>query len=117
MRTSTAASPRVGALSTTRAEGVIFEVPAQGGGNYTGGTGDAAGANSDFIGPADYDTELRTPAISGFGPNVVLTYTANYQNFGNADFLNLDVSTDGGTNWTTVLRLERGPWRVLRRTG
>lgn len=83
--------------------GVIWQVPAQGGGNDTGGTGDAAGASSDFVGPADYDTELRTPPISGFGPNVVLSYTCNYQNFAAFDYLDVDVSVDGGTNWTNVL--------------
>ena len=31
--------------------GVNWMVPAQGGGNYTGSTGDACGANSDFRGP------------------------------------------------------------------
>jgi len=82
--------------------GVIWSVPQQGTGNHTGATGDAAGANSDYVGPADYDTELRTPPITDFGPNVVLSYVANYQNFANWDFLDVDVSTDGGVNWTTV---------------
>jgi hypothetical protein len=83
--------------------GLVWEVPQAFEGNYTGGTGDAAGASSDGFGPADFDTELRTPTITGFGPNVVLTYTANYQNFANFDFFDVDVSTDGGLNWVTVL--------------
>lgn len=83
--------------------GVSWMVPQQGTSNATGGTGDAAGANSDFTGPADFDTELRTPPISGFGPNVVLTYVANYQNYANYDYLDVDVSTDGGATWSTVL--------------
>ncbi|MDX1450905.1 MAG: choice-of-anchor J domain-containing protein, partial [Acidimicrobiia bacterium] len=82
--------------------GVIWQVPAQGGGNYTGGSGDAAGASSDFVGPAEYDTGLISSVISGYGPNVVLSYVANYQNFANRDFLDVDISTDGGANWTTV---------------
>jgi hypothetical protein len=83
--------------------GVSWMVPQQGTGNHTGGTGNAAGANSDFTGPAEFDTELRTPAISGFGPNVVLSYRVNYANFAFLDFLDVDVSTDGGTTWTNVL--------------
>jgi len=85
------------------ANGVTWEVPQQGEPNITGGTGDAAGASSDWVGPADYDTELRSPPITGFGENVVISYVANFQNFAAFDFLDLDISTDGGTNWTTVL--------------
>lgn len=83
--------------------GVSWMVPQQGTNNHTGGTGFAVGANSDFTGPADYDTEVRTPAISGFGPNVVLSYRANYANFANFDYLDVDVSTDGGSTWSNVL--------------
>lgn len=72
-------------------------------GNYTGASGDAATASSDIFGPAPFDTELRTPSITGFGPNVVISYVANYQNFANFDFLDLDISVDGGASWTTVL--------------
>jgi hypothetical protein len=84
--------------------GVNWLVPAQGGGNYTGGTGDACGASSDDVGAVEFDCELRTPAISGFGPNVVLSFKANYQNFGFLDYFDVDVSTDGGGSWTNVLR-------------
>ncbi len=84
--------------------GVTWEVPVQGGiGNDTGGTGDACGANSDWVGPAEFDTELRSPTISGFGPNVVLTFSANYQNFAFIDFFDVDVSIDGGGSWTNVM--------------
>ncbi len=82
---------------------VMWMVPQQGEGNYTGGTGDAVGASSDYVGSEPFDTELRTPAISGFGPNVVLSYVVNYQNYAGWDDLDLDVSTDGGMTWTTVL--------------
>ncbi len=74
--------------------------------NYTGGTGDAASASSDLQGGGSgmYDTELQTPPIdlSGVG-SAELSYWANYQNFALVDFLDLDISTDGGANWTTVL--------------
>jgi hypothetical protein len=83
--------------------GVIWSVPTQGPGNITGGTGEAAGASSDAVGPAEFDTALISPVITGFGPNVVLSYVANYQNFGFLDFLDTDISTDGGATWTTVL--------------
>ena len=32
-----------------------------------------------------------------------LTYTANYQNFAGLDFLDVDISTNGGTTWTNLL--------------
>ena len=76
-------------------------------GNWTGGAGDAACASSDHApggGGGSYDTELQTPPIdlSGFGLPT-LTYKANYANFANVDFLDVDVSTDGGASWTTLL--------------
>jgi len=75
-------------------------------GNYTNGTGDAATASSDLQGggSGSYDTELWTPAFDTTGLNFVqLEYTANYQNFAGGDFLDVDVSVDGGTSWTNVL--------------
>jgi len=72
-------------------------------GNYCG-SGIAATCSSDDAGDLDFSTELITPAING---NLYLTmeisYDANYQNFANFDFLNLDISTNGGGSWTTVL--------------
>ncbi len=74
------------------------------GGNFTNGSGDAASVSSDKFGTADFDTELRTPDMDLLGwSNLVLTYTANYQNYANEDFLDLDYSTDGGATWTTLL--------------
>lgn len=77
-------------------------------GNYTGGTGDAATASSDRAGRGDFDTELRTYAFDLSDwlttDTINLTYLANYQNFAGADFLDLDVSTDGGASWTNLLR-------------
>ena len=76
-------------------------------GNYTGGTGDAATASSDRFGAAEFDTELRTFAfdLSDWLPtdDVALVYLANYANFANFDFLDVDVSTDGGASWTNLL--------------
>lgn len=73
-------------------------------GNYTGGAGDAASVSSDVYGPADFDTELRTNSFSLAGAvSGSLDYLVNYQNFAAFDFLDLDISTDGGANWTTLL--------------
>jgi len=73
--------------------------------NYSGGKGNAAIADSDAAGTVDYDTELITPEIDiNKKEGVVVQYYANYQNLLNEDFLDLDISTDGGTTWTNVLR-------------
>ncbi|MCP4662334.1 MAG: hypothetical protein GY856_43605 [bacterium] len=73
-------------------------------GNYTGGTGDAATASSDAFGPADFDTELRSNVFSlANAASASLDYLVNYQNFAAFDVLDVDVSTDGGSNWTNLL--------------
>jgi hypothetical protein len=75
-------------------------------GNFTGGAGDAATASSDRFGPAEFDTELRTVEfdLTGWLPTdtITLSYLANYQNYAHYDFLDLDISTDHGTTWTTL---------------
>lgn len=72
--------------------------------NYTDGSGLAACASSDGFGPADFDTSMITSTFSleNFG-DASVGYNAHYQNFGNADFLDLDITTDGGTTWTNLL--------------
>jgi hypothetical protein len=76
-------------------------------GNYTGGAGDAATVSSDIFGPAGFDTELRTTSfdLSGWLSTDVITlnYLANYQNLAAFDFLTLDISTDDGVTWTSLL--------------
>ncbi|MEP0774761.1 MAG: immune inhibitor A, partial [Acidobacteriota bacterium] len=73
-------------------------------GNYTNGSGGVACVSSDLFGQAEMDTSLVTPAFSLAGfTSASLTYTANYQNFANLDFLDVDISTDGGTTWTNLL--------------
>ncbi len=76
--------------------------------NWTGGTGFAAeassgGAGPDYYGP--YDTALVTPPIpaSAVRADPVLRYKANYQPAGSLQKLDLDITTDGGKNWTTIL--------------
>lgn len=73
------------------------------GGNYTGGDGDAASVNSD-ANPGEFDTELRSNTFSLYAAtSATLNYKVNYQNFGALDYLDLDISTDGGASWTNLL--------------
>ena len=82
--------------------GVVWDTAsAWGDANYTGGRGEAATVNSDTAGELDYDTELRTPSLPGSATQ--LSYLANYQNYAGNDFLDLDLSTDAGSTWTSVL--------------
>ncbi|HTJ49001.1 MAG TPA: T9SS type A sorting domain-containing protein, partial [Cyclobacteriaceae bacterium] len=75
---------------------------AWGEGNYSG-VGDAATVSSDAFGEGEFDTELISPSINvGAYRNVVVQYTANYQNFANLDFLDLDIKVDGAS-WVNVL--------------
>lgn len=72
-------------------------------GNYTGGAGWAATVSSDTT-AGDYDTELRTPVITLASlSNLNLQYKANYQDLWTTrEYLDLDISVDGGTNWTNI---------------
>ncbi len=73
-------------------------------GNYTDGTGFAACASSDVFGAAPYDTELWSPPFDTTGMLIVqLNFNANFQNFAANDFLDVDVSTNGGSAWTNVM--------------
>jgi hypothetical protein len=73
-------------------------------GNYTNGSGDVACASSDIAGTVEFDTELRTPVFSLDGvATAQLSYTANYQNLAGSDFLDLDISSDGGSTWSPLL--------------
>jgi len=86
--------------------GVVWTTIAGSGeaGNFTNGSGEAACVSSDIFGPAEFDTELRTPVLDFTNvTGVTLSFTANYQNFASLDFFDVDVSTDGGTNWTNII--------------
>ena len=73
-------------------------------GNYTGGDGDAATASSDRAGVAAFDTELRSNVFSlANATSASVEYLVNYQNYFGFDNLDLDISTDGGSTWTTLL--------------
>jgi hypothetical protein len=77
-------------------------------GNFTGGTGGAADAGDSFLfghPSGAYDTSLVSAPIpvTSLPANSILRYKANYQ-FGNhQDALDLDISSDGGDHWTTLL--------------
>ncbi|MGB3713069.1 MAG: myxococcus cysteine-rich repeat containing protein, partial [Candidatus Promineifilaceae bacterium] len=74
------------------------------GGNYTSGDGDAATASSDVFGLADFDTELRSNVFSlANASSAMLDYLANYQNLAARDFLDLDITADGGGAWSNLL--------------
>ena len=73
--------------------------------NYTGGGGDAASVSSQRQngGSGIYDSELRSPPFSLLGAgSVAIRYQVNYQHSDN-DALNLDISTNDGVSWVTLL--------------
>ncbi|MEZ4663297.1 MAG: M4 family metallopeptidase [Caldilineaceae bacterium] len=83
--------------------------------NYTGGANNAASVSSDAAGPVEFDTELHsTPFDLTEYSLVSLSYLANYQNLDNQDFLDLDISIDGGLTWETLLSWneDHGGFRV-----
>ncbi|MFZ6010585.1 MAG: S8 family serine peptidase [Bacteroidota bacterium] len=81
-----------------------FTAAAWGEGNYSG-TGEAATASSDAAGPVEFDTELITPSISAAGfKNIAVQFNANYQNFANLDYLDVDIQVAGSSTWTNILR-------------
>jgi subtilisin family serine protease len=72
-------------------------------GNYTGGAGWAATVSSDANPYAPYNTELRTPVLNLASlPSLTLQYKANYQDYSTFDALDLDISVNGGTDWTNI---------------
>jgi MYXO-CTERM domain-containing protein len=73
-------------------------------GNYTGGAGRAAMADSDFAGDGiEFDIALLTPTMHlPARGDLALTFQANYQNFAGSDFA--DVDLDAGSGWVNLLR-------------
>ena len=71
--------------------------------NFVGTEGRVASVISDAT-PGEFDTELRSNSINlSKAKSASVNYQVDYQNFGGLDFLDLDVSIDGGTSWTTLL--------------
>ncbi|MCH8275278.1 MAG: choice-of-anchor J domain-containing protein [Armatimonadetes bacterium] len=74
--------------------------------NYTNGTGNAPIANSDYWGTGNFDTSLISPAFSLAGLVAAdLAYTVNFQALDrdSGDYLDVDISTNGGGAWTTLV--------------
>ena len=72
--------------------------------NDTNGSGLCADVDSDEAGPAEFDTEMITESYdfcgaTGSGLNANLMY----ENWAGLDFFDIDVSSDGGANWTNIL--------------
>lgn len=93
--------------------------------NWTGGTGDAATADStasDYYGV--YDTSLVSPSYPvdslGFAP--ALTFLVNFQRFSGNETLAVGISYDNGANWRALARIRSPqggfmatpgvPWRL-----
>jgi hypothetical protein len=70
--------------------------------NYGSGFSAAAGTNGGS-GTA-WDTELWSPAIdmSGLSAPILLQYASNFQDYAGNGNAYLDVSTDGGANWSNL---------------
>ncbi|MBN1550983.1 hypothetical protein JW979_05925, partial [bacterium] len=75
--------------------------------NKTGGIGDYADADSDECGPGTtMDTELLTPSFDLTGVTAAtLEFKSDmfYYAFGGDEYWRVDVSSDGGMNWTNIL--------------
>jgi subtilisin family serine protease len=79
--------------------------------NLTFGSGQCADANSDAFG-AEMDTELWSPPINLTAATApYLFYQSNFQDYSGSGDAWLDISTDGGTNWTnlTYWTADHGP--------
>lgn len=73
-------------------------------GNYSY-SGEAATVSSDAFGSAPLNTELISPQYDVRGYQAItLQYYANYQNYGNRDFLDLDIRINGEGEWKTILK-------------
>ncbi|MCX7680412.1 MAG: S8 family serine peptidase, partial [Anaerolineae bacterium] len=82
--------------------------------NYTGGSGYAADADSDWCG-LDMDTELRTPVLDLSGASQAwLMFRSDFNDYQNQDHGYVDISTDGGATWTNLLHYDRQDYRGPR---
>ncbi|MEV0213817.1 S8 family serine peptidase [Micromonospora sp. NPDC050695] len=73
-------------------------------GNLTGGSGTFAIVDSDRLGSdSTQDTNLISPTVDlSAAPAPVLRFRSDRRAVGVTDTADVDVSTDGGANWTTV---------------
>ncbi len=96
--------PPPGWTIVDNAGGLVWNLDsAYGDGNYTGGAGHAADVNSDANSGVPYDTELRTPSLNFTTfTGTTLTYQLNFQRYSGIDYLDVDISTNGGSSWTNL---------------
>ncbi|MHA3789563.1 T9SS type A sorting domain-containing protein [Flavobacterium hauense] len=81
---------------------VWFKRGSASGGNQAGGTGYFASADSDYVCSGSWDTVLVTPTLDFTGhTGVSLTFNSSFLDFVGAGEIWVDVSTNGGTAWTT----------------
>ncbi|HSE40166.1 MAG TPA: choice-of-anchor J domain-containing protein [Acidobacteriota bacterium] len=90
----------------------FFDDPC-GRGNNTGGSGGFAIFDSDCFGADDgiEDAEMRSPSFDfSSQSNVLLSFDTefNWYDFSLDEKADVDVSTDGGSTWTNVLRYQGG---------
>jgi len=82
--------------------------------NNTGGSGFAADANSDYCWDA-MDTWMISPEMdfTGFS-SLTLSFKSDFNDYGGSDDGFVDISTDGGANWTNVFHYEKADFRGPR---
>lgn len=69
--------------------------------NWTGGSGNAATASSDYS-SGEFNTRMVSPGIAiGAGPASV-SFLYNYQNYAGLDTFAVEISTNGGGSWSTL---------------
>ncbi|MEJ5308968.1 MAG: carboxypeptidase regulatory-like domain-containing protein [Anaerolineae bacterium] len=83
-------------------------------GNYTGGDGNYADANSDACGPGTtMNTDLISPPFDASGlTQVNLAFAYDYNNYTSGEVAAVDVSPDNGATWVNIVTWgtdQRGP--------
>ncbi len=76
--------------------------------NYAGGDGYCAAADSDACGSGTtMDTELHTPTFSlADRAQAELSFVHSYNWLSSSEYAEVDISTDGGSTWTNLVRYE-----------
>jgi hypothetical protein len=79
--------------------------------NLTGGTGDAAMADSLGVMFQSYDTSLISPTIAVPTPDMApeLTFLTRFESFSGSEAVYVDVSTDSGGTWVNLLHFQDPP--------
>lgn len=87
---------------------------AYGDSNWTGGSGNAATADSDYQ-AGEFNTRMVSPGIALGSGAASVSFLYNYQNFAFLDVFAVEVSTNGGGSWTTLwsTQADTGGFRSL----